>query len=252
MEILRGIAELNKFIKKTDCSIGCLADTGFLYGVSDIDDRFYKQALEVFEVFEEQDIPIHTNVIGRMEFVDLVFRKQLTIGAISLFESMSPQTEHKNLFDFLKKIRDDNTAAKRSNQSYKIGENQLKKLRAKIENSAGAAGWKSFCSKYAGQMLLNEWKILEEELGLYFIEALEGQITDLIPTPLHWSDMIQTMGELGIRGPDAMIINLFKASALPLLITTDKDFNFTDIDDGLLDGKAVLILDGSDFWRFRK
>lgn len=126
MEILRGITELKSFMKKIDCSIGCLADTGFLYGASDMDDLFYKQAQDVFEILEEKNIPVHTNVIGRMEFVDLVFRKQLTIGAISLFDSMNPQTEHKNLFDFLKKIRDDNTAAKRNKQSYKKGENQLK------------------------------------------------------------------------------------------------------------------------------
>lgn len=246
MEILRGIEDLNTFIKKTDCTIGCLADTGFLYGVSDVDDRFYKQALEVFEVLEDQKIAIHTNVIARMEFVDLVFRKQVTIGAIKLFESMSPQIEHKSLYDFLKKIRDDETAAKRNKQSHKVGENQLKKLRSKIEESAGSSGWKSFCSKYAGQMLLNEWQILEQDLGLNFIEALEGQTTNLIPRPIQWSDMIQTMGELGIRGPDAMIINFFKSSALPLLITTDKDFNFADIDDGFLAGKAVLILSKSD------
>lgn len=245
MEILRGITELKSFMRKIDCSTGCLADTGFLYGASYMDDLFYKPAQEVFEILEEQNIPVHTNVIGRMEFVDLVFRKQLTIGAISLFESLNSHTEHKNLFDFLKKIRDDNTTAKRNKHSYKIGENQLKKLRSKIETSAGSAGWKSFCSKYAGQMLLNEWKILEEELGLYFIEVLEGQTSELIPNPLHWSDMIHTMGELGIRGPDAMIINLFKCSSLPLLITTDNDFNFKDIDDGLLNNKAVLILDGS-------
>lgn len=243
MEILRGIGQLKQYMKKTDCSIGCLADTGFLYGVSDMDDRVYMQALEVFEAFEEQDIPLYTNVIGRTEFVDLVFRKQLTIGAVKLFESMTPQTAHRSLYDFLKKIRDESTTAKRNKQSYKIGENQLKKLRSKIEDSAGPAGWKTFCLKYAGQMLLNEWKILEEELGLYFIEALEGQTTELIPRPLHWSDMVQTMGELGIRGPDAMIINFFKSCALPLIITTDKDFNFADIDDGLLPQKAVLILD---------
>lgn len=227
----------------TDCSIGCLADTGFLYGVSDTQDRVYRPALEVFEIFEEKNIPIYTNVIGRMEFVDLVFRKLLTLGAVKTFSGMISQPAHKSLYDFLKKIRDEDTASRKSNQSYKIGENQLKRLRKKLEESVGEIGWKSFCAKHAGQMLLNEWKILEEDLGLHFIEALEGQTTELITIPLHWSDMVQTMGELGVRGPDAMIVNFFKSSALPLLITTDKDFNFSDIDDGLMPDKAVFILD---------
>lgn len=53
MEILREIKELKSFMKKIDCSTGCLADTGFLYGASDMDDLFYKPAQEVFEILEE-------------------------------------------------------------------------------------------------------------------------------------------------------------------------------------------------------
>lgn len=169
MEILRGVGSLKKFLMTTDCSAGCLADTGFLYGVSDVDDRVYEQAQAIFEILEEKNIPVHTNIIGRVEFVDLVFRKQLTIGAIKLFESMTPHSSHKGLYNFLKKIRDDNTIARRNRQSFKLGETQLKKLRSKLEDLVGVGGWQNFCTKYAGEMLLNEWRILEEELGLYFI-----------------------------------------------------------------------------------
>lgn len=35
--------------------------------------------------------------------------------------------------------------------------------------------------------------------------------------------MIQVMGREGLRGPDAMIVNMFIKSRLPLLITTDGD-----------------------------
>ena len=245
MRILRGIDELKTFMQQIDCSDGCLADTGFLYGASYTDDRVYKQSLELFLQLEELNIPIHTNVIGRMEFVDLVFRKQLTLGAISLFNSMNPKTSHKSLYDFLKKVRDDDTAETKQKKSFKIGEKRLKKLREKLEESAGATGWQTFCSKYAGQMLINEWKILEDELGLHFIEIMEGQTSTLLPRPLYWKDMVQTMGELGIRGPDAMIINLFKASALNLLITADKDFEFSELTDPDLQNKAVYILEGT-------
>ncbi len=245
MKILRGIDQLKEFIAQEDCSDGCLADTGFLYGSSYTDDRVYKQALETSIILEENNISIHTNVIGRMEFVDLVFRKQLTLGAISIFSAMNPQSAHKSLYDYLKKIRDEDTAAKRQKQSFKIGENQLKKLRRKLEEVAGPAGWLNFCSKYAGQMLINEWTILEDDLGLYFIEVMEGQTSSLVPNPLHWRDMVQTMGELGMRGPDAMIINLFKACSLNLLITADKDFDLFGFDDVSLKDKAILILEES-------
>ena len=55
--------------------------------------------------------------------------------------------------------------------------------------------------------------------------------------------MVQTMGELGVRSPDAMIINLFKSCNLPLLITVDKDFEFSKLNVSQLEGKAIFILD---------
>ncbi|MBK9322382.1 MAG: hypothetical protein IPM97_05420 [Bdellovibrionaceae bacterium] len=94
-------------------------------------------------------------------------------------------------------------------------------------------------------MLKNEWQIMEEELGLHFVEVLEGQTSDIITEPLKWIDMVQTMGDLGIRGPDAMILNLFTSSNLPLLITADKDFEFKDSDDKSNLGKTILILEES-------
>lgn len=60
-------------------------------------------------------------------------------------------------------------------------------------------------------------------MGLNFVEVLEGGRSDVIAEPLHWSDMVEVIGEQGIRGPDAMIANLFLKSRLSLLITTDKE-----------------------------
>lgn len=244
MHIIKGATQLKHYLNNNDCS-GCLADTGFLYAASYTDDRVYHQALEAFALLEECDIPIYANVISRMEFVDLIFRKQLTLGALQVFKELKATAEHEDLFNFLKKIRDDNTSHKRNRQSYKIGEKQLKKLRQKLEFTFGSKGWKAFCSKYAGTMLKNEWQIMEEELGLHFIEVLEGQTSDIITEPLKWIDMVQTMGDLGIRGPDAMIINLFTSSNLPLLITADKDFEFKNSDDVSTFGKTILILEES-------
>lgn len=243
MQILRGIEQLEKYLDSVDCSAGCLADTGFLYGASFTDDRVYPQSLEVSVALEDRNIPIYSNVISRMEFVDLVFRKLITNGAIQMYQAMDTKSSHKGLFDFLKKIRDEDTAAKRENQSFKIGESRLKKLRQKIEEAAGLQGWKEFCATYGGSLLQTEWVTLEEELGLKFVEVLEGQTSDVIHSPLHWADMVSIMGRLGIRGPDAMVINLFKASIFPLLITVDGDFELSSFDDLAATSKAIFVLE---------
>ena len=219
MRVIRGIDSLKEFLSAS--RVGVLADTGFLYAAADTDDRLNDKALAVYELLEEFEVPVYVNVISRMEFADLIFRKQLTIGAIETYEKMSGD-QKRSLFNFLKSIRDENTAHLRAGQSYKIAEGKLKKLRGHYEE-VGDAAWRVFCQQYAGEKLSNEWKILEEEFGMEFIEVMEGQTSDVIERPLYWSDMIRVMGREGLRGPDAMITNLFLKSRLPLLITTDGD-----------------------------
>jgi hypothetical protein len=113
-----------------------------------------------------------------------------------------------------------------------------------MEKSSGTPKWRQFCAHYAGQLLVNEWKVLEEDLGLYFVEVLEGATSDIIVEPLHWNDMVCTMGEEGIRGPDAMVANLFLKSRLPLLVTNDSDIarSFRE-DDPRHASKTILYLE---------
>ena len=221
MEIIRNMSHFREWLRNSKI-VGCLADTGFLYAVADTDDRLYEKAIEAFEALEELNIPVYMNVISRMEFVDLIFRKQITIGSVETFGASDPTATPKALFNLLKSIRDENTAQKRDCQSYKVPEGKLKKLREHL-NLAKANGWRVFCRQYAGEKLFNEWEMLEDELGLHFIEILEGQTSEIVEQPLRWSDMVQVMGRHGLRGPDAMTTNLFLKSNLPLLITTDSD-----------------------------
>ena len=206
---------------------GILADTAFLYALSDTEDRLNKSAMKVQECLEIYNVPVFANVISRMEFIDLLFRKQITADAIEVFHQLDPKSENKNLYNFLKSIRDENTAFKRDGQSYKVNEGKLKKLKFHISSEADLKSWKDFCLKYLGETFSNDWQVFEQEIGLNFVEVLEGSISEIISEPLHWVDMVKVMGQEGIRGPDAMIVNLFLKSRFPLLITSDKDIAHT-------------------------
>jgi len=142
----------------------------------------------------------------------------------------------------LKNIRDQNTAHLKDHQSYKIEESRLKKLR-RLFNEASPIGWKTFCGQYVGSKLFNEWEILEEELGLNFLEIMEGEASDFFNSPLLWSEMVQLMGQYGLRSPDAMTLNFFSKSKFPLLITSDNDFE-TCVSDSLqyTSNKTIFIL----------
>jgi predicted nucleic acid-binding protein len=244
MQIVRDSQQLANFLNQKPNSIGCLADTGLLYAASYVDDRLYDKAIDVFETLANYNLPVYSNVISRMEFVDLIFRKQITIGSIQVLNEMKATTAHKNLFNLLKNIRDQDTAYRKNKQSYKLDEGRLKKLRLEMEIASGGGYWRDFCHVYAGDMLLNEWTMLEDELGLHFVEALEGGTSELIEFPLQWEDMVRIMGHQGIRGPDAMIINLFLKSRFPILITTDNDI-VKSLDESGFDtsSKVIFILE---------
>ncbi len=246
MRILKTAAELKKHFEKAHTGggiLGCLADTGFLYAYSYDDDRLHNEASGVFDVLAEFSVPIYSNVISRMEFIDLIFRKQVTLAAVQLYEEFNPQSIHKPLFNVLKNIRDQNTAHLNKNISFKVDERRLKKLRNEFEIAAGHIRWKNFCKEYISKTLISEWSVLEQDLGLNFIEILEGEVSDNFNRPVTWPDMVAIMAEFGLRGPDAMILNLFLKSKFPLLITTDADFE-TCLADPLLvpPEKTIFIL----------
>ncbi len=57
-------------------------------------DRLHSQDSEIFDLLAEREVGIFANVISRLEFVDLIFRKQVTLGAIQLYEGTNPKTTH--------------------------------------------------------------------------------------------------------------------------------------------------------------
>lgn len=242
MQVIKTIDELKLFCEHMGKE-ECLADTGFLYAASFDDDRLHAKALLVADILSEHHVPIFANVISRMEFIDLIFRKQVTQGIIQVFQDMKSNTIHKNLYNFLKNIRDLDTSSKKDGQSYKIDEARLKKLKRELIQLSGPTGWKSFCNEYVGEMLANEWMILEEEIDLNYVEVLEGDTNLYIKEPLYWLDMVHLMGKEGLRGPDAMIVNMFAKSRFPLLITNDSDFeNCLTNDLQAANDKAIFIL----------
>ncbi len=241
MIVLKSTNDLISYLANIDNVKGYVADTGFLYALSFDDDRLHISAHDVLETLSDLDIPLYANVISRMEFIDLIFRKLVTNGIIQVYDNMTSNTNHKNLWNLFKNVRDQNTASKST--SYKVDESRLKKIRFELEQANSSLSWKRFCETYMEDKLYNEWVFIEEQLGLNFIEIMEGNISNEFNEPLYWSDMVKVMGKHGLRGPDAMIANIFAKSKFPLLITTDSDFEkcFSDpLDD--IANKAIYIL----------
>jgi predicted nucleic acid-binding protein len=243
MQVLRSLPELSVFLHINECKPGCFADTGFLYGLAYDDDRIFAPANDVLDILGRSQIPIYTNVISRLELIDLILRKQITAGCIEMFNETKAPSHSKPIFKLLKDIRDKDTAAQNKKESYKIDEYRLKKLRKHVDVEYGIKDWDEFCAKYVGTMLTNEWQMLEQDFGLNFVEVMEGQTSPLFRSPLYWKDMVAVMGQHGQRGPDAMIVNLFAKSHFPLLITADSDIEYCFTDPlQNFSNKAIYVL----------
>ena len=134
MKILKSIDDLNYYLKTNDLGPGCFADTGFLYGLTYDDDRLFNIANDVHDLLCKFEISIYTNVISRLELIDLVLRKQVTQGCLSTFNSYNITNFRSEIYKLLKDIRDKDTAAVRKKESYKIDERRLKQIRKNINH----------------------------------------------------------------------------------------------------------------------
>jgi hypothetical protein len=64
-------------------------------------------------------------------------------------------------------------------------------------------------------------------LGIQFLGTRAIESRDFFERDPEWNEMVQIMGRSGIGSSDAMILNLFVCSRLPLIVTTDEDVAYT-------------------------
>lgn len=92
MKLLRTVDELGSFLEHSTREFGYLADTGFLYALAYEDDRLHHRANDILDLLSEREVALYANVISRLEFVDLIFRKQVTQGAIQQFNALDARS----------------------------------------------------------------------------------------------------------------------------------------------------------------
>lgn len=66
MHFLRKLGEVSEFLETTDCQIGCLADTNFLYGLAYQDDRLFDAANDALDLLAQNEVPLYANVMSRL------------------------------------------------------------------------------------------------------------------------------------------------------------------------------------------
>lgn len=220
---------------------GCIVDTNILFAASYDYDSNNEWAREVFDLLHRNNITVYTNMNVRSEFINLQRRTLIAEGLVSFYVQTSSFLDGP-IYDKLKKLKRRADDALKNESPLKVSESEINEYMDLFGHQPfpdRASPWTFFCRDYFSPYIDNVWPNAVKELKINFLGTREIESKDFFNKHPSWDNMITILGESGIGSADAMILNLFKESTLPLLITADKAVKNTML-NGSFDGKFVL------------
>lgn len=205
--------------------VGCLVDTNVLFAASIPQDHHNEWAEEVFRLLHRFNVPIFTNLNIRSEFVDLIRRVLIPEGLMDFYKDFKDLTSFE-LDKNLKSLQTRMNSAREENRAIVFNESEIKKFRNllyPIQNQDGENAWDIFCEEYVAPYLQVAWSEAAKNFKLNFLGTREIETQQFFNSHPKWEDMVSISGLTGIGTSDAMIINLFLQSSIPLIITADND-----------------------------
>jgi len=220
---------------------GCIVDTNLLFASSYESDLYNDWSEEVFELLQKNSIPVYTNMNVRSEFINLQ-RRVLIAEGLSKFYSDTSSFLEGVIYEKLKKIKRRGVDSATKGTPFKVSESEITEFMVLFGHepfSDGPSGWTIFCRDYFAPYLSRVWPDIVKKLKINFLGTREIESGEFFDKHPSWDNMIAILGESGIGSADAMILNLFQESKLPLLITADKAVKNTML-NGSFDGKYIL------------
>jgi hypothetical protein len=217
----RAFSELDAFLESSLPAISCFADTSALFAASYPFDNFSEASDSAFEALGAYNTQIFTNATVRAEFLENHRKVLIAESLIDLLEDLQGELTGA-LFEKLKSHRTSFRNKIEQNKSAKMEINQIRffcDLLSQLESKYGN-GWDLFCQHYLAPKLTPVWELVTDILNVNFISLREGK-HPLIIAPVNWESAVLIMGNYGISSADAMILNLFLCSSIPLLLTAD-------------------------------
>jgi predicted nucleic acid-binding protein len=215
----------NQLSLDSSLKLGCIVDTNVLFAASYPLDLFNEWAEKVFALLHQLQIPIYTNLNVRSEFIELNRRVLIPEGLISLLEDRSGQL-NLEIETQLKLLKARSDKAIALDKTFKLNDTEIKKYRhllTAFKLPSGENAWELFCNDYLHQYITTIWDDAVSALKINFLGTREIDEKNIIDSHPKWADMVDIIGKFGIGTSDAMIINLFLKSKLPLIVTADSD-----------------------------
>jgi len=226
---------------------GCIVDTNFAVACLHHMHTFYTDANKSFKILSDKSVSLFSTHTIRSEFLDIHRKYVLTRKIVELYDENGrwKGKVKQTLKDFLEPIVEGIRDSKE--EFHFLSDNKLKDIKMEFfpKNESGKAGWIDFCNYFLATELEDYWKQVEDSFGLNYIKIREEETkipeSKLINEEVKWEEMIKVVGATGVGTSDAMIVNVFRCSKLPLLITTDFDVAYAVAGSKI--AKAVAIPD---------
>ncbi|HXH74384.1 MAG TPA: hypothetical protein VNJ08_05440 [Bacteriovoracaceae bacterium] len=236
------ISDLEKSVEKyPELRRGCIIDTNVLFAGSYPSDTYNDWADDVFKTLNRLSIPSYTNLNVRSEFFDLHRRVLIPEGLVDFYDDLSESLDGK-IYEKLKYLKRRAKDARDQGRPFKLNDSEIKEYMELLGHEPrpeGVSGWTAFCQAYFAPYITDVWEDAVKDLKVNFLGTREIESKEFFDKHPSWSNMIKILGDSGIGSADAMILNLFQESKLPLLITADKSVRNTVLNSSFI-GKFIL------------
>lgn len=219
--MINTFSELPNFIKQENV-IGCFIDTTILFSATYPLDLFNTESELVFDIISDEKVPTFTNVNVRAEFLENHRRVLIAECLIDFLEDFGSELDGV----LLEKLKAHRTIYRKKvveEKSAKMEISKIKTFRRLLASfrSAKRNGWEVFCEDYLSVRLEPIWSGTTEFFDLNFISIRSNDENDFMLTAPKWEQAVSLMGRHGVASSDAMILNMFLCSKIPLLLTAD-------------------------------
>ncbi len=202
-----------------------LLDTCALMSYSHDSNEFNEETLLLFAVLKKYKFEIFSNVNIRSEFLDIQRRIIVTEALASIGSQVKGILKNNEL---AKKIKSHSAnVAKRAdnNNPLILNDSDIKHFKKMISFAHEGIKnvWLKFCDDNLKGRLELTFEEVEKVLKLNYLSLRKGEMSPEVKKEVSWENMfnISEKSALGIN--DSMILNMFKSTDIPILVTTDFD-----------------------------
>ncbi len=219
---IKAFSALSSYLNTSKEDRTCFVDTSILFSATYDSDAFNSESEIAFDLLGEADVSIFTNVNVRSEFLENHRRVLIPEILIDLLAKKGSQLDS-ILHEKLKSHRTSYHKKVAEEKNTKMDPIQIKMWRRLLLEYSfdGTDGWTLFCRDFLKGKIRRIWEDTEKFFALNFISTRIGEESpylDQIPT---WENAVELMERYGLASFDAMIVNMFLSSKIPILLTAD-------------------------------